>query len=134
MCQDGGSWAGSCSGGFTCGGDAVQCAQARASWLAYCENKADPTNAKVQDGNSSMNGQSQPEGHPGLHPEEVQLASVLDMTNPFGSGCPSDFSFAVMGASVTVPLSGACGILQVMGAIAVAFTLLAAARIIQGAI
>jgi len=134
VCQDAGSWAGSCSGGFTCGGDAVQCAQARAAYDLSCSAKTDPTNATVQAGMAALGAGDQPGDHPGKNPQTVQFQANIDQTNPYGNSCPADFSLSVMGNSVPVPLSHACGVLQWMGYVAVAFALYAAARIAFGGV
>lgn len=140
LCKDAldSKWGGACDGGFTCDGDAVQCAQSQASWKAYCEAKVTPENAIVIQGQNSMNGDLHPGSHPYLDPTAIDFSSgvsgVVNAINPFGGSCPSDLTFQVMGTSVVVPLSDACPVLRIMGLVAVAFTTFACAFIQLGAL
>jgi len=82
-------------------------------------------------GNANITGQATPTGHPALTPENISVANQINQTNPFGGSCPGDVSISILGVSQTIPLSGACTGLTAMGAAAVAFTLLVAARLVM---
>lgn len=132
--EDESQWGGACAGGFTCKGDAVQCAQAQAGYDLSCAAKTDPNNPTVMAGNAAINAGDRPPGHPALEPEMFDVQGSLDVTNPFGSSCPSDIQISVIGTSVAIPLSGACDVLRVLGFVAVAFSLLGAGRLVVGAL
>lgn len=132
--DDESQWGGACAGGFTCKGDAVQCAQAQAGYDLSCAAKTDPNNPTVMAGNAAINAGDRPPGHPALEPEMFDVQGSLDVTNPFGSSCPSDIQISVIGTSVAIPLSGACDVLRVLGFVAVAFSLLGAGRLVVGAL
>lgn len=132
--DDDSKWGGACTGGFTCSGDAVQCAQAQASYDLSCAMKTDPLGATVQAGNAAAVAGDRPPGHPADGVEMFNVQGSLDQTNVFGSSCPSDISLDLMGNSFSIPLSHACGFLRVMGYVAVAFSLLGAGRLVIGAV
>jgi hypothetical protein len=56
----------------------------------------------------------------------IENLGNFDQTNPLSSSCPSDATVTAGGQSFSIPLSQACGSLQVIGNLAVAFTLLGA--------
>lgn len=130
QCGNGGSFGGAC-GAFTCDGDAVQCAIAKEQYQRNCRLFDDQTDLS-QAGNDIADGQTQPSGHPGSSPDVRAWNSSFDTTNAFGNSCPSDFAFNALGHSVNVPISGACDVLRVMGYAALAFTYLAAAKLVFG--
>ncbi|MEK6668179.1 MAG: virulence factor TspB C-terminal domain-related protein [Pseudomonadota bacterium] len=133
ICKEGGTWGGSC-GAFSCDGDAVTCAIAQASWRSACALDIEPTDSKVQAGNTALSGGDRPAGHPGNNPSSSLFTANLDQTNPYGSTCPGDIPLNVMGNVVSIPLSSACDTFRLMGQVAVAFTLLAAAFVIFGGV
>ena len=133
ICKEGGTWGGSC-GSFSCDGDAVTCAIAQASWKSACALDIEPTDSKVQAGNTALSGGDLPAGHPGNNPSSSVFTANLDQTNPYGSTCPADIPLNVMGNVVFIPLSSACDTFRLMGQVAVAFTLLAAAFVIFGGV
>lgn len=128
------SWGGACSGGFQCDGDAVQCAQAQASWKLACDMAGDESDPSVQVGRSAVTAGDRPGDHPGNSPETLQFSAAIDSSNPYGSSCPPDFTLDALGTSVVVPLSSACDTFKWMGYVAVAFATLAAARIVFGGV
>lgn len=129
-CMDSGSWAGSC-GHFTCSGDAVQCATARAANEAYCDSHISSTDPMVTGGSqllssaSSTTGANQPNGG------SVSVGS-FDSTNPYTSQCPADLTVTVEGKSFVIPFSKSCTYLQFLGWCLVAGASLAGARIAFG--
>gem|GEM_PF-4892294 len=132
ICKNSG-WGGSCGGGFTCDGDAVQCALAQEVHKRNCE-WADVDTAMKNRGITAMNGQAQPQGHPGNAAETTPMnfGSVIDQTDRLGGGCPVDDVITVGSVTVVIPWSRACGSLQLAGQLAVAACLLAAAFIMFG--
>jgi hypothetical protein len=78
-------------------------------------------------------GNPHPNGHPRNDSEtqSVDFAGQIDQGDPLGGGsCPPDRQFSVSSfGSVTIPFSRLCGPLGVVGNLAVAFALLAAAFI-----
>jgi hypothetical protein len=123
------SFGGSCSAGFTCSGDAAQCAAAKGVHETKCNVeslKTEPTNATVQAGNAALTA-----GDPSDHPKNNKATKdigTFDQTNPFGNSCPADQSFTIYkGASMVIPWSSACGSLIIMGNLLVGFTMLISA-------
>jgi hypothetical protein len=127
------SFGGSCSAGFSCEGDAVQCAIARDQHIRACQFYDTTTDLSTIGANAVSAAASQPAGHPGASPETVDL-SLSDRINQTplfgGTTCPSDVSATIMGQSITVPFSDMCGYLNLMGTAGVLAALLAAAMIV----
>ncbi|WP_230182087.1 virulence factor TspB C-terminal domain-related protein [Aquabacterium sp. CECT 9606] len=132
--DDESQWGGACAGGFTCKGDAVQCAQAQASYDLSCSMKTDPQNSTVFAGNSAIGAGNRPDGHPandaGVIP--FQLSSMISSVPMFGSSgsCISDKTFTFVGSSYTLPFSSWCPYLQMLGAAFLASCYMAAAFIV----
>jgi hypothetical protein len=114
-----GAFEGNCTTGFKCKGDVALCAAARAVNEQKClMTPGDSIQAqadKITGGTWASN----------LTEDVIDLGS-LDQSNPFGSSCPSDQTFTVLGTTLTVPLADACPVLQMLGNLAVAMTLLTA--------
>lgn len=129
------SFGGSC-GSFACEGDAVQCAMAREQHKRNCEMfdtdtpestlgkliAADNDPLKAQFPNAAGNVANQ------------DLTNAINTSNPIGGGCIQDRSFQVMSATVTLPFSNLCTVINMLGQIVVAFSLVAAARIIYSGV
>jgi hypothetical protein len=122
--QNAGSWAGNC-GAFTCGGDAVQCAQARAAAELLCKFDTPADSPQVTTAMQAIAGTL-----PGSTPE-VTSSSIgqFDTTNPYIASCPDDKEVNVAGMSFTIPISRACPYIAVIGWVLVAGATLAGARI-----
>jgi len=127
ICKDG-SFGGAC-GGFTCNGDAVQCAMAKGQYERACEF-FQPSGLAVDAGVNGANGEDQPTGHPGTVPVTTAFGNQIEQTDLLAGSCPGDFSISVMGKSVAVPMSKICEPLSQLGSAAVAGCLLAAAFIV----
>lgn len=129
QCRDG-SFSGSCKSGFVCEGDAAMCAAARGTHETKCALKpleTDENNSIVQIGLNSANGLD-PSDHPKNNKQTVNLANMVDKTNPFNSSCPNDMPLQILdGVSISIPLSEYCGIFQILGRILVGLTLLSSA-------
>lgn len=128
------SFGGSCDGSFTCEGDAATCAIARATNQTQCAmaklNTVDDTLKNI--GQTATDGSSpQGTGHPRDNKTTLSVGS-FNTTNPYGGTCPADTTLGAGPISVTIPFSSICGVLQMMGSILVALTLLASARFVVG--
>lgn len=130
---EGSSFGGSCAAGFSCEGDAVQCAIARDQHIRACQFYDTTTDLSTLGANAVAAAASQPAGHPGLTPETVDL-SLSDRINQSplfgGTTCPSDVTATMLGQTVTLPFSDLCGYLNLMGTAGVLAALLAAAMIV----
>lgn len=133
--EEAGQWGGACAGGFQCSGDAVQCAQAQASWKAAClfDVGADDPNV-VKGGQAMSSDQSALRAQLGLDDtgDNFNLSSMIDSDPLFasGGGCPSDQQVTLLGQSLTLSLSSWCSWLQTAGTILQAAAYLAAALIV----
>lgn len=116
LCGDTGSWSGGCTGGFTCGGDAVQCAQAQAAWKLACQMDTDPNSATSKLGAQAANGVNVGGDTSG---GSVGLGS-FDDSNPYAASCPADIHFSVAGQNMTIPFSTSCSWFQAVGYLFVA--------------
>ncbi len=129
---DDSSWGGACSGGFQCKGDAVQCAQAQASWKSACAADVSGMTEQINTGTAAMAaGAASGLGIPGGS-EAFDLGSRLSEVPLFGGsgGCPSDVSVNVGGTSYTIAFSAMCPQLQVLGVALMAFAYLVAGFIV----
>lgn len=127
-----GRWGGSCSGGFQCSGDAVQCAQAQAAWKSACAADVTGMSDQINTGSAAMAaGAASGLGIPGGS-DVFDLGSRLSEVPLFGSsgGCPSDVSVNVGGTSYTIAFSAMCGQLQVLGVALMGFAYLIAGFIV----
>lgn len=122
-------WGGSCSAGFTCDGDAVQCAIARDQYVRHCQ-MFDLPNSLSQAGDSVMTGESRPSDHPANNAESINLGNGFDQTNLIGGSCPPDLSISFKGATVSLPFSNLCGPASWLGNFLVGITALACLGIV----
>lgn len=130
MCVEG-SFGGACAGGWTCTGDAVQCATAKAVNDQACALKVDPGNSVLAVGNAALAG-GDGSGHPRSSITDINVGS-LNQSNPWGSSCPADRTLTTfMGEAIVVPLSSACSSFQMMGNLLVGLAMLAGAFIVVG--
>lgn len=130
--DDPSTFAGSCEA-TACTGDAIQCAMAREQARRWCQVMDTPNDLSTL-GESAMNGNPHPDGHPRNEVQDtaVNLAAMLDATPVFGSSgqCPNDVPFSVQGRSFTLPFSMLCPYLQMLGAAFLASCYLGAAFIV----
>jgi hypothetical protein len=133
VCKSDSQWGGSCSVGFSCDADAVQCAQAQASWKSACATDISATDPLVTAGQSAMNG-TLPNSDPkaGDTGGGTDISSSFDTTERYTGSCPSDMTVDVLGRSVAVPISRACPYFSAISYVAVAMSLLVGARIAFG--
>jgi hypothetical protein len=120
-----GSFGGDCSAGFSCSGDAVQCAIARQSHLLACQVSVSPTDSAVVAGQAAMSA-SGVEGWTSTValPDPSAAVDLLP-----GGSCPSDYVFSYAGSSLTLPFSRLCDSMVMLGNILVALVALACLRI-----
>lgn len=127
------TWGGTC-GSFTCDGDAVQCAQAKAGWELACGLKVDETNPLIGVGQQATAGGDRPSDHPGNQANTIalDLSSRLSSAPLFGTSgdCIADKPFTFMGKGYTLPFSKWCPYLNILGSAFLAACYLAAAFII----
>jgi hypothetical protein len=129
------SFGGTCNAGFVCDGDAATCAIAEATNKTNCSLAGltvDATNTSVVGGLAAINGQQGTQPHDNI--SQVNVGS-FDQSNPWASSCPGDYTISLVGvSSITVPLSSACSIFQMLGSLLVGLTLLGSAMfVIRGA-
>ncbi len=130
MCKDS-LWGGSCAGGFTCDGDAVQCALAQRVHKSACQT--DVTDTHWSDvGNTAINAGVHPPDHPYSTADTASLdfASGLNQTEYFGGGCVADMTVPLGMSSVTIPFSRICSSLAMLGNVMVGLCALAACFIV----
>ena len=126
--KDPNTFGGAC-GGFTCKGDAIQCAIAQEQHKRACELFTNPTpesllydTEKVKTGNRITD-------LPGN--ESIDMSSRIDMTDALGGGAGvQDLNITVAGSSVTLPFSVLNDSLAMLGNLLVAVSLLLAFRIV----
>jgi hypothetical protein len=126
------AFGGACEAGFTCEGDAIQCAIAREQHVRNCALFETPTDLSDA-GNAAATGELHPDGHPYSDPESVNLSlsSRINQSPLFGgSTCPADVSITVMDRPVNVALSSMCGYLNLIGAAGVMVAMLVAGFIV----
>lgn len=132
QCGDGdGMFAGTCSAGFQCDGDAVQCAMAKKQHETSCallENKS--AESQLYDAEKGKTGDVT-----GSNPNNSTQAigsGMFDYSSATGGGaCITDKTITVMGRSIQLPFSGVCPWLDVLGNILVSVSSLVALRIVM---
>lgn len=128
------SFAGTCAGGFSCQGDAVQCAIAKEQHDRNCQFYH-VTDGGVEKGLDIIAGTAELPGDPRKSVTEVDLEDVLEpRPPPIGKSCPDDEEIAFQVASypvvITIPYSSLCPYLEIAGNIMVIVTMLGCLGII----
>lgn len=121
------SFSGSCGAGFSCQGDAVQCATARELHAISCGLKAESPESALYAASANAT--------PGPADIPSNTVSVgpgdLDSSNALGvAACLADLPLTVAGTSVTLPLSSVCGHLEYLRLMLLAVAYLMAFRIV----
>lgn len=124
------AWNGTCAGGFTCSGDAVQCATAKAVWDQNCLMNTET--AQGVHAGALLNGQDQTL-NPVEHPSTMDLGTI-DSSEPFGASCPSDVSFSAFGHSFSFKLWPICSMAEKIAPLVVMSAVLAAMAIVAAGI
>ncbi|AIJ45427.1 hypothetical protein O987_06345 [Comamonas testosteroni TK102] len=123
-----GSFGGSCQSGFTCEGDALQCAQLKEQHKRNCEMMEKDTDANSLT-NKALNGTDDKSADAlKASAGQVNVGSTFDQSGlGWGSSCPADpeiqLNFGSQ-SSFTIPFSRICGPLGVLSLAGVGITLL----------
>lgn len=134
--QDEGSWGGSCEGGFSCDGDAVQCAMARDQHARNCRDLTPNAYTAIGEtvlgsaANTTVGG-----GLIGIASSDINVGTGIigSAVNPFGAACPADVPLVLGETTVVIPLASTCSALQTMGGLLIAITALwCAAWLVKG--
>jgi hypothetical protein len=132
ICKDG-AFTGNCQQKFTCSGDAVMCAVAKASNEHKClaEKMSDgTTDEAIAEGRRIFNGTEPTSKDPktvegGMR--ALDLAGTFNgVSNPFGDACPVNQSVALFSFTFVIPLADNCEALRMLGIAFHAITLLGA--------
>jgi len=123
------SFGGSCTAGFKCNGDAVQCAMAQEQHKRNCQLLETPTQESVlYDSIKDLKG-DQTDKLEGA--ESIDIGNLINTSDALGGGsCIGDLNVVVMRQSVSLPFSRVCPYMAMLGNILVAVSMLLAARII----
>lgn len=115
-----GSFTGDCESGFSCEGDSVGCATAKASWSRYCQAKWMKPGSPSSSTTTLTEKQVLPQG--GITP-----IAISD-----NGQCPADRVFNIAGRSVTFSYSSFCEFLGMIRPVIIAAGWLVAAYIVFG--
>lgn len=127
-----GKFGGSCSGGFTCEGDALQCAMAKEQHKRSCElHVNDSPESKLYEASKGKTGKVT-DDLPGN--ETIALTDRIDTSSALGAGyCPlRDITVDVAGYSKVLPLSDHCEKIGYVKIFFVSFCLLLGLWIVFG--
>ncbi|MGW8423344.1 hypothetical protein [Comamonas sp. HJ-2] len=128
-----GKFGGSCSAGFTCEGDALQCAIAKDQHKRNCQMFDDKTTESRLYDSEVAKGSNRDVTKDLPGNTEVDVAGKLSSEDVLGGGrCIADLSVQVWRSSVTLPFSNICPSLGYLGWVLVAVCSLAAFRIVSG--
>lgn len=128
-----GKFGGSCEAGFTCEGDALQCAVAKEQYKRSCQMFETPSDesklyqAAVAKGRDADVTASLPGNKSFDVSNGIQSSDLLG-----GARCVPNLNVTVWGRSVSLPLSDICPALGYMGWVLVAVSGLVAFRIVSG--
>lgn len=120
------SFGGACSGGFVCEGDAVQCATAREIHTRNCRMFDQESPESLLYGTEKNKSGSQ------VSNENVAISSSnFDTSDAIGgsAACITDKVVTVMGSPITIPFSGVCVHLAMLGNVLLTVSFLLAGRI-----
>ncbi|WP_369641691.1 hypothetical protein [Acidovorax sp. A79] len=121
--DDESAFAGNCASGFSCEGDAIQCAMAKEQHLMNCKlldtEKPDPTYKAAADGSDAKSADKLRE-----NAQQVNVSNFDSSGLGWSRACPPDPGFDVVGHNFTIPFSQVCGPLHVLSLASVGLTLL----------
>lgn len=126
------SFGGSCSSGFACQGDAVQCAIAQEQYKRNCEVLTDAGGLSRADAVSKFDS-DRTFDRTQLNATPTALGS-LDSSAFLSSGCIADLHTSLMGQSLTIPFSSLCSYLQYIGYAFMTVCSLIAFRVVAGGV
>jgi hypothetical protein len=121
---------GNCTAGFTCEGDAIQCAMAKEQHKQWCELNAETAESDLYNEAKTKTGSitGDLEGN-----KDVDIASYFTGNDMFGMGggsCFPDKAIEVMGKVIVIPFSTICPYIGILGNILVLISCISAARIV----
>jgi hypothetical protein len=128
--EDGSSFGGSCGAGFTCEGDAIQCAVAQEQHRRACKLFDDASEeSQLYQSNKGKEG-NQTTNLPGN--ETVNVAGRIDSSDALGASAAgvADLNVTVWGQSITLPFSMLNPYLAQLGNVLLAVSFLLALRIV----
>ncbi|AMC34252.1 hypothetical protein [Janthinobacterium sp. B9-8] len=134
------SLAASCEAFKCVNADPATCEIARLAWHEKCLEEKDRKemldSALYKSGVAAMDasGTSSIRAELGFSKNPMDLEDSIKQTRFLGSGGLSDFNVVLMGQTVPIPISKLNKFLEAMGNIAVAFTLLAAVKIVSSSL
>ena len=119
------------SNGFSCDGDAIQCAIAKEQQIANCKfyEKDDALKTAYDDSKSDTNNPADNSNR-----ENLNVQSSITVTSAATGSCPIDKTFIVNGQSFTLKLSTYCPYLEFLGNFVLILAYLGAAKIIGGSV
>lgn len=123
------AFGGACAAGFTCKGDAVQCAIAYQQHIRACKLFDDPSpESLLYEANKDKQGNQAKDLEAN---ETIDITGSIDQSDLLGGGAGvSDLNITVAGFGVTLPFSGLNPYLAALGNLLVAVSMLLAFRII----
>lgn len=126
---DDSEWGGSCTAGWECDGDAIQCAIAQEQHKRACEVFDDKNpDVKLYGDEKGKTGIQRGEGG---DVGEFDLSNRISVDPIIGSGsCLSDLQIQFMGKPLRIPLSNLCPYLEMLGNILAAVGMIMAIRIV----
>lgn len=117
-------------GAFVCDGDPAVCAIARAAHNQRCE-LVEGTGLDASAKAAYDAAKAAPVGSPSADSTtSMSFTSVISQADLLGGSCPSDTTLSVAGSTLTLPFSQLCSALQMLGAVMVGLSMLAAAFIV----
>ncbi|GAO72221.1 inosine-5'-monophosphate dehydrogenase [Comamonas sp. E6] len=128
-----GKFGGSCSAGFTCEGDALQCAIAKDQHKRNCQMFDDKTPESQLYDSEVAKGQNRDVTKDLPGNTEVDVSGKLSSEDVLGGGrCIGDLNVQVWRTSVSLPFSNICPSLGYLGWVLISVCSLAAFRIVSG--
>lgn len=125
------AFGGTCSAGFNCDGDAIQCAMARKQHETVCalfENKS--AESDLYDAEKAKTG-NVTDANPNNSTQSIG-SGMFDFTSALGGGsCIPNKSVTVWGKSIDLPFSDICPWLNALGTVLVSVSSLVALRIVM---
>ncbi|MEG1127951.1 MAG: virulence factor TspB C-terminal domain-related protein [Comamonas sp.] len=130
--EEKGKFGGSCSAGFTCEGDPLQCAIAKDQHKRNCQMFDDKTTESQLYDSEVAKGTDRDVTKDLPGNTEVDVSGKLSSEDVLGGGsCITDLSVQVWNTNVTLPFSKICAALGYLGWILVAVSSLVAFRIVS---
>jgi hypothetical protein len=125
------SWGGAC-GGFTCDGDAVQCAIAQEIHARNCalDEAAAPTTGLVGEAKDALAGTPDPTGEAFRNPTPSSIPSMFTTTDLLsGASCPGPWSVSVLSTTFDVSVQPICNLAGLLRTLIIGFALVLGVRI-----